>query len=296
MPEHAELRITSEFVSKIAKNTEFTHITKSEKSKVKTDLTAFENKKFTVKSESRGKEMKLILESEDGESKELMIFLGMSGTFVNVRNEAAKETKDKFLKHAHLRIHSDAGILAFYDVRRFGKWKWIENGKWSSNRGYDPVTEHEKFKASILENYKEHKAFKSLVVHMLMNQQWFNGIGNYLRSEIVYRVPGLNPWTPFNELTEDQVLGIIQQCYECPMAAYQLQGGQFKDWKNPFSENEDNRFKKVEEKNIVSWRKIYGVKESSYITDGNGRRFWFHSDLNSQVPEKFLKGKFKLKE
>ena len=73
MPEHAELRITSEFVSKIAKNTEFTHITKSEKSKVKTDLTAFENKKFTVKSESRGKEMKLILESEDGESKELMI-------------------------------------------------------------------------------------------------------------------------------------------------------------------------------------------------------------------------------
>ena len=295
MPEHAELRITSEFVSKIAMNREFTHMTKSPQSKVDTDLTAFGDKKFIVKSEARGKEMKLILESEEGESKELMVFLGMSGTFVNVRNEADEKTRAKFLKHAHLRLHSPEGILAFYDVRRFGKWKWIENGKWSSNRGYDPVTEHEKFKNAILDNYKDHKDFKSLVVHMLMNQRWFNGIGNYLRSEIIYRVPGLNPWTPFNTLTEEQVMGIIQQCYECPVAAYQLQGGQFKDWKNPFDEDK-KKPTKVNEENIASWRKIYGVKESSYITDGNGRRFWFHPDLNSLVPEKFLKGKFLLKE
>lgn len=294
MPEHAELRITSEFVSEIAKEREFTHMTKSPQSKVDTDLTAFGDKKFIVKSEARGKEMKLILESEEGESKELMVFLGMSGTFVNVRNEADEKTRAKFLKHAHLRLHSPEGILAFYDVRRFGKWKWIENGKWSSNRGHDPVTEHEKFKNAILDNYKEHKDFKSLVVHILMNQKWFNGIGNYLRSEIIYRVPGLNPWTPFNQLTEEQVLGIIQQCYECPVAAYKLQGGQFKDWKNPFDEG--TKPAKVEEKNIASWRKIYGVKESSYITDGNGRRFWFHTDLNSLVPEKFLKGKYLLKE
>lgn len=296
MPELAEVKITSDFVSKIAMNREFTHMTKSEVSKVKTDLTAFDEP-FIVKSEARGKEMKLVLESQSGDKRELMVFLGMSGTFVNIRNEADEETRNKFLKHAHLRLHSSEGILAFYDVRRFGKWKWIENGKWSSNRGYDPVSEHELFKADILENYQSHKDFKSLVVHILMNQRWFNGIGNYLRSEILYRVPDVNPWTPFNQLTERQILDIIQQCYECPTAAYKLQGGSFRDWKNPFDQSgEKKKVSYVNEESIKDWRKIYGVKTSSYITDGTKRRFWFDPKWNSNVPEQYLKGKYLLKE
>ncbi len=295
MPEHAEVKITSEFVSKISMNREFTHMTKSDVSKVKTDLNTFDEP-FIVKSEARGKEMKLVLESKSGSKRELMVFLGMSGTFVNIRKNSPDDVRNKFLKHGHLRIHDTEGnMLVFYDVRRFGKWKWVENGEWSGNRGNDPVSEHNDFKNEILSKYKDHKDFKSLVVHILMNQRWFNGIGNYLRSEILYRVPDVDPWTPFNQLSENQVLNIIQQCYECPVAAYNLQGGQFRDWKNPFGETKTN-YAKVNEETMHEWRKIYGVKTSSYITDGTKRRFWFDPKWNSAVPEKYRKGKFLLKE
>ena len=107
--------------------------------------------------------------------------------------------------------------------------------------------------------------------------------------------PNNRPLVPAKTFTPCSQRGPVKPS-ECPVAAYELQGGQFKDWKNPFSEDKGRKPAKVEEKNIASWRKIYADKNSSYITDGNGRRFWFHSDLNSLVPEKFLKGKFLLKE
>ncbi|HIF15236.1 MAG TPA: hypothetical protein EYQ86_07965 [Bacteroidetes bacterium] len=137
----------------------------------------------------------------------------------------------------------------------------------------------------MLENYKDHKDFNALTVHILMNQRWFNGIGNYLRSEILYRVPDVNPWTPFNELTETQINNIINQCKECPTFAYALQGGKVL-----------NSTKYVNEEHIENWRKIYSKKTSSFITDGNKRRFWFDSKWNSCVPQKYIKGKYLLKE
>jgi len=296
MPEHAEVKITSEFADIISRGRVFTHMSKSDVSKIKTELTVFENDTFWITSTSRGKELKLTLHrTGTDETKDLMIFLGMSGTFVNIRDSASEEVKTKFLKHAHLKIHDENnGILAFHDTRRFGKWKWIDNGKWSDNRGYDPVKEHKLFRKDILDNIYTHKDFNSLVVHILMNQRWFNGIGNYLRSEVLYRVPDVNPWTPFNQLTSIQIEKIIQQCYECPIAAYELQGGQFKDWKNPFDELKKPA--KVNEESILDWRKIYGSKNSSYITDGTKRRFWFDAKWNSYVPEQYLKSKYKLKE
>ena len=296
MPEHAEVKITSEFADKISEGRVFTHMTKSDVSKVKTELDVFDGKPFTIEAIARGKEMKLQLRSEDGDEKELMVFLGMSGTFINIRKNSPEDVRNKFLKHGHLRIHdADGNTLVFYDVRRFGKWKWVENGTWSSNRGYDPVHEHNMFKDDIINNYKTHKDFKSLVVHILMNQRWFNGIGNYLRSEILYRVPDVDPWTPFNQLSENQIYNIIQQCYECTTTAYKLQGGSFRDWKNPFGETK-TKYAKVNEETMQEWRKIYGVKTSSYITDGTKRRFWFDPKWNSAVPEKYKRGKFLLKE
>ncbi|HIF15237.1 MAG TPA: hypothetical protein EYQ86_07970, partial [Bacteroidetes bacterium] len=92
MPELAEVKISSDFVNTIACGRKFTYMTKSEVSKVNTDLDVFDGDEFKITSKSRGKELKLIFENESGITKELMIFLGMSGTFVNIRNEASEET------------------------------------------------------------------------------------------------------------------------------------------------------------------------------------------------------------
>jgi formamidopyrimidine-DNA glycosylase len=290
MPELAEVKITSEFVSSISDSKEFTHLEKSPVTKVKTELNVFNGEKFKIHSKARGKEFKIILTNiKSGETKELMMFLGMSGMFLNLRPDAPEATREKFLKHGHLRFHAtDGSILVFYDVRRFGKWKWVEKDKWSGDRGPCPLTEYEDFRKRILENYKTHKDFNSSILHFLMNQYWCNGVGNYLRSEIIHRVEGLNPWSKFNTLSEDTIEQILQQCHKCPKIAHSLQGGQLKDWVNPFNESESDEIP------IENWIKIYSVKGMSYITDKNGRRFWFHPKWNNFVPDEYKSGKFLL--
>ena len=290
MPELAEVKITAEFVDTITNSKEYTHIEKSEVSKVKTDINVFENSSFTISSKARGKEFKIVLkDTKTQEGKELMMFLGMSGMFVNIRPDTLEANKAKFLKHGHLRFYAtDGSILVFYDVRRFGKWKWIESGKWSGDRGPCPLTEYNDFREKILNNYSTHKDFNASILHILMNQYWFNGIGNYLRSEIIHRVEGLNPWSKFNELSLDTIEKILEQCHKCPKIAHSLQGGQLKDWVNPFNESDSD------EVPIENWIQIYSTKGMSYITDKNGRRFWFHPKWNQEVPEDYKVGKFLL--
>lgn len=291
MPEHAEVKISSEFTHKIAADKIYTKIEKSDVSKVKTDLTIPFNK-FKIQAISRGKELKVIfLDVNSNESKEMLIGLGMSGTFVNIRNSANAEAREKFLKHSHLRfIDENENMLCFHDVRRFGKWKWVENGKWSSNRGSDPVSEYEDFKKVLINLYQEqNKKFDIPISEFLMDQKYWNGIGNYLRAEMIYRVPGLNPWTSFNDLSNKELQGIIEQAKECPLQAYALQGGQFKDWNNPFG-NESGDY----QENIHTWKKVYSAANTSWITDKNGRRFWFDKKWNSVIPERYLNKKHHL--
>ena len=291
MPEHAEVKITSEFANTIASDRIYKRIEKSPVSKVKTDLSIPFNE-FQIQVISRGKELKVIfLDVNSNDRKEMLIGLGMSGTFVNIRTNAKPETREKFLKHSHLRfIDENEDMLCFHDVRRFGKWKWIENGKWSSNRGYDPVTEYEDFKKTLMNLYQEqNKKFNHPISEFLMDQKYWNGIGNYLRAEMIYRVPGLNPWKNFNDLCEAELIGIIEQAKECPLQAYALQGGEFKDWNNPFG-NESGEYKE----NIHTWKKVYSGKNISWISDKTGRRFWFDPKWNGQVPERYLEKKHSL--
>jgi formamidopyrimidine-DNA glycosylase len=280
MPELAEVKITSEFVEKISSGKTYTHLEKSSITKVKTDLLVFENDTFTISSIARGKEFKIVFtNTRTKETRELLMFLGMSGAFVNLRHNAPEKTREKFLKHGHLRIHAtDGSILVFYDVRRFGKWKWLPNNTWSKDRGPCPLTEYSEFSQRVLENYRTHKDFKAPIHRILMSQYWFNGIGNYLRAEIIQRVEGVSPWISFNQLSEEQVTQILKQCHECPRIAYQLQGGQLKDWVNPFNEKENS------EAPINSWIKVYGMKNMSWMTDKNGRRFWFEPKWNETLP------------
>lgn len=73
------------------------------------------------------------------------------------------------------------------DVRRFGKWRW---GDWGKDRSPDPVQEFDKFcdniKNAYLKPIKARSFHSTTIGEMLLNQKYFNGIGNYLRAEILY--------------------------------------------------------------------------------------------------------------
>lgn len=273
MPELAECRIMGDFINAVSTNQFFEKIEKSAVSKVKTELNPFDGGLFTVKARSRGKELQLELELVGGGptgegTKYLMVTLGMSGSWAMVRHDSPR--KEEVLKHAHLRLITNRGdYMVLHDVRRFAKWRW---GTWGTNRGHCPLTEYLEFSEAVRTAQQKAKPFQSPLNELLMNQSYFNGVGNYLRAEILNRLP-FSPFTIAKDLKHDQLEALISMVHYCCRDAYALGGGQLKDWINPHG---------TSAKNFQEWMQVYG--SGSAIIDRTGRRFWYDPCWEETVP------------
>lgn len=263
MPELAELRLTSDFINHQTRGRIFKTIEKNPVHKGLSIDSPFDS--FYITSQSRGKELVVTLhDTQSHNYQHLLMTMGMSGHF-------SFTSINKMPKHAHLRFYTDDGVLSFVDVRRFGKWKW-SNG-WSSNRGPDPTTEYQDFVQNIIDNISK-RELQAPIHLFLMNQRYCNGIGNYLRAEILYRIPDLNPWLPAKKaFTEFPIL--FDLCRDIPLQAYLLGGGQLKDWENPFK-NDPEPFRQ--------FIRCYGNPHMKTITDKNGRTFWYNPKWDGKVP------------
>lgn len=265
MPEAAEVKLTSEFVNKHS-NKIYVKMEKSPVSKVKTDLSELGTNRFVIKSLSRGKEMIIDfgdMNVEPGvsyQAKRMKITLGMSGAWIYYDPNDPKT--EKYHKHTHLRLIDEKGyILGLYDVRRFAKWSW---GNFDPNRSPCPFIEAKEFGDNLRENWYTHKDFKKHTLsEILMSQQWFNGVGNYLRAEILYRLDR-NPFKKAFELSTEDLDKLIELTCSCVQQAYKLGGGQLKDWKNPNGEDPSS---------FKEWMKCYGILTKS--VDRTGRTFWY---------------------
>lgn len=280
MPELAEVKIMGDFVNYIAgQEMVFDKIEKSEVSKVKTNLDELGEGLFTIKANTRGKEMLIEISKVGSEIsktpvKKLGVTLGMSGNFAYVRKDS--KHFDKVMKHSHLRFRSLRGnYLVLHDVRRFAKWKWT-NG-WGRGRGFCPLTEFNKFSEHLRTHWYTHKAFNTPLNELMMNQSLFNGIGNYLRAEILYRM-NINPFQAANQLNPDAMNSLIRFCYLCCQEAYSLGGGELKDWVNPNGSDA---------KTFKQWMLCYGIGSS--IVDRTGRRFWYDPQWENYVPVSYRK-------
>jgi endonuclease VIII-like 1 len=259
MPELAELKLTAEYVNKMAEGKVFHGVAKNPEHKGEEITIDFP---FVIEAQSRGKELMLTISTapdfviDQVEVKHLMMGMGMSGHFKWVEPGSVE-------KHAHLVFKTDNGTLAFVDVRRFGKWKW---GFWNKDRGPDPISNYQAFVKNVTDNLHK-KDFDKPICEVLMNQCWFNGIGNYLRAEILYRVC-IDPFMSGREALT-KCPEIFEECKSVSEMAYQLGGGELKDWKNPFET--------IEEVN-QGWSEFmlcYGNPKMATKMDSNGRRFWY---------------------
>jgi endonuclease VIII-like 1 len=265
MPELAEVKIMSEFINKKANRRVFVEMRKSAVSKVKTSMKLPFDDVFSISSISRGKELKLILKTK-ASSANLMCSMGMSGHWAFTK-------KGEEPKHSHLMFDTiDGWTLSLVDVRRFAKWKW---GDWNKGRGADPTYEYEEFVDSIYKNI-EHKSFQREICEVLLDQKWFNGIGNYLRSTILYYADQC-PWVSAKEAILNNPK-ILELCRDTPLNAYELAGGQLKDWVNPFGE--------INRISFMEW--VFYNKGASCI-DGSGRRLWFNPKWEDSCPHE-IKG------
>jgi endonuclease VIII-like 1 len=259
MPELAEIKIMSDHINNKCSDKKFNKIWKNPVHKSKTDLSDLEkilSSKVYIKSQSRGKELKIdFINSQNSVS--LYFMMGMSGNFKMVKKGLEEP------KHTHLKFSNDDYDLCMYDLRRFARWRIGKD--WNEERGPCPVSEFDSFRKKVLDSLDK-KSFKKPIYETLIDQEYFNGIGNYLRAEILGRID-----TDPRLIASDYIKNnpsILDLCNIIPREAYQLGGGRLKDWYN----NEDLL---NSEKGFESWMQFYSNKERCFpIKDKNDRTFW----------------------
>jgi len=266
MPEISEVRIMSEFIQLSSKNLIFTKAEKNPIHKSKTDLSFLKNP-FSITSTSRGKELKLhIQETADSTKKDLTFTMGMSGSWIFI------PTGEFVPLHTHLLFYSIVGILGMNDVRRFARWDWRD---WNPDRSPDPVEEHEQFRKNIFEN-QHNRNFKRPLFELLLDQKYFNGIGNYLRSTILYHLD-IDPSLEFGNLSNKKKNELLTLCQDFPIFFYQKNGGQLSTWKNPHN---------LDTSGI---HELLFYKMGNKILDSNKRTFWYNPKYEKNMSS-FIKG------
>ena len=179
----------------------------------------------------------------------------MTGCFKNFQKRGYK---NKHWKHGHIRFRmSDNTWFCWSDVRRFGK---SVSRDWNPNRGPDVFNEEKKFRDNIMDNLN-HRDFTKPAHVAIMNQKWFNGMGNYLRAEILGKWDK-NPFQPLKNLITTQFIDhVVSQIHD----TYRLGGGELYSWMNENKSHKDKQFDK--------WMKFYG--KTAKMKDTLGRTFWF---------------------
>ncbi|XP_059512475.1 endonuclease 8-like 1 isoform X4 [Myotis daubentonii] len=191
MPEGPELHLASQFVNEACRGLVFGGCV--EKSPIsRNPEVPFESSAYYISASARGKELRLTLSPLPGaqppqEPLALIFHFGMSGSFQLAPSNALPP-------HAHLRFYTAPPgpqlTLCFVDIRRFGHWELT--GEWQPGRGPCVLLEYEQFRPcpsreNVLRNLAD-KVFDRPICEALLDQRFFNGIGNYLRAEILYRL------------------------------------------------------------------------------------------------------------
>ncbi|XP_059768712.1 endonuclease 8-like 1 isoform X2 [Balaenoptera ricei] len=145
---------------------------------------------------------------------------------------------------------------------------------------------------NVLRNLAD-KAFDRPICEALLDQRFFNGIGNYLRAEILYRLrippfekartvlEALQQRRPSPELTLSQKIraklqnpDLLELCHSVPKEVVQLGGKGY----GPESTEEDFAA-------FQAWLRCYGTPGMSSLRDRQGRTIWFQGDPGPLAPK-----------
>lgn len=251
MPELPECKIMSDYINQHSKNKTFNKIFNVEKGNIPSE---YSSNDFTLCSTTNGKELQLSLQFADKHIP-VYVFMGMSGNWIYTSTNEWNNTK-----YVRLRLDDTTGhSLLLYGGYMGPKYN-INKPFTGAKRGPDPLKNFDKFKENIISNLDK-KDFNKPIYEALLNQKYFNGIGNYLRSTIIYYLDE-NPFQSARDVINKRP-EIIEMCRDIPMKSYEFNGGQLRDWKNP-NNIDSSKFKE--------W--VYYQKGES-IKDSNNRTFWF---------------------
>jgi endonuclease VIII-like 1 len=260
MPEGPELKIMADYINQNVKEKTFNksfHVLKGNNPEQFQLIN-----EFKVDAESFGKE--LIIRFYNGsEIHKISVFMGMSGNWLFTPTENWSDRK-----FTRMRLDTTDG----YSLLLYGSYmgpKYKIGGFTGVKRGPDPTKDFSSFYENIKLNISK-KAFDKPICEALLNQEYFNGIGNYLRSTILYYLD-VNPFEQARKVIKDNPK-ILSMCRDIPITAYNLNGGQLRDWKNPFDTEYDK---------FIEW--VFYQKGLS-CKDSTGRTFWFDEKWKQYCP------------
>lgn len=259
MPESPELRIMSDFINQKSNNSfiEAYNVAKGNIPDV------YYDKPFTIKSTSNGKELIVDMITNVGITP-IYIFMGMSGNWKFVPTSEWNNTK-----FVRLRMDTDDGYSLLLYGGYMGPKYSVGKPFGGTKRGPDPTKDFEKFKNNINSNLHK-KVFDKPICEVLLNQEYFNGVGNYIRSTILYYAD-VNPFENGKESIQKNP-NILELCRDVPLTSYEFNGGQLRDWQNPFD---------VDSTQFKEW--VFYQKGLS-CKDKTGRTFWFDNKWKDHCP------------
>ena len=165
-------------------------------------------------------------------------------------------------------ITRDQQKMFFVDPRHFGTIKFTTDLKEHQNKLQslgpdvldDPPMSPELFAERIL--LKPHRT----ITESLMDQRCVSGIGNYLRSEILYECK-VNPWRSVTDITSEEYVKLYEATVRITQSSYKSHGASIKTYRNVDGSAGTSQFN----------FKVYGCKvcpsehEITRRQDGNGR-------------------------
>ena len=136
------------------------------------------------------------------------------------------------LTYTHKQNFKQTFNLYFVDQRHFGLFEFTPKKSILNQK-------IAKLGPDLLNQYISFKEFKEIIMRhslknickVLMEQSIFSGIGNYLKSEILYDSK-IHPLTTVNNLTESKLRDLYQSSRRLIKASYLSQGNSLRHYKN----------------------------------------------------------------
>ncbi|CAL6067179.1 Formamidopyrimidine-DNA_glycosylase [Hexamita inflata] len=132
---------------------------------------------------------------------------------------------------------------------------YYSNSSFDQLRSPDPVFEFDLFKQNLLSQ----QSTQTPICTFLLNQRFFNGVGNYIRCELLHRLD-LNPFEPVSKIDlgnlAEELLSYLEEAFECVN-----EPDQFVLFLQCYGKA--NNCVKIEGRNLWTWRAIKGERASN---------------------------------
>ena len=224
MPEGPEVKIVSDYFNKLfltSKEIEFEIISEYYQQKYSEIFdTISSNLRHFKPTYTIGKNIFLNLANN-----QLFNFhLGMTGGWSN-----------ELVKHCHFRVFDSKKEIFFKDVRKFGKMRIITKSEFDEkhNPDYDLLNKSYNLKNHLNYLTREIKKQKS-ICSIIMDQRYFPGVGNYIKSESLY-TSKIHPEEKWGNLNQVMRINLITNTQRIMTKSYESGGAELKDFKNPFN-------------------------------------------------------------